>query len=88
MVSRAEITSPCFEKCWENLSPEISLARARVSRKRFPPPHYLLLIFLGVEISSYQATGIFLVLEHGEEYSVDQRMNKEDSISFKGFSQY
>lgn len=88
MVSRAEITSPCFEKCWENLSLEISLARFRALIKRFPSPHYLLLIFLGVGILSYQATGIFLVLEHGEEYSVNQRMNKEDSIDFKGSSQH
>lgn len=42
---------------------------------------------LRVSISSYQATGIFLVLEHRERSIAVQRRNNKDSMSFKGFSQ-
>lgn len=87
-VSRAE-TPPghVLRNVGRNGIPEISLARARVPRNM----HSLLIIacqdFRSRHISSYQATGIFLVLEHRERSIAVQRRNNKDSMSFKNFSQ-
>lgn len=65
--------------------PEISLARLEFQEICFLFCFSLAKI-LRVGISSYQATGSFLVLEHRERNITVQRRNIKDSMSFKCFS--